>query len=79
MQVTHRLYGQPANKDAIIAAVGQEPQHITQELGLSQLRVLEELHDDQSHPYQYLWSMNLFPDDSPTDAILQMAISTHCR
>jgi hypothetical protein len=68
MQVTHILYGQPTNNDSIIAAVEQEPwrssQHIAQELGLSKLRVFE-LHNDQSHPYQYVWSMNLFPDDCP--------------
>jgi hypothetical protein len=44
-----------ANVDAIISAVEQEPwrssRDITRELGLSQLRVLEVLHDTQLHPY----------------------------
>jgi hypothetical protein len=41
----------PANEDAIIAAVEREPwrssRDIARELGLSQRRVLEVLHDDQ--------------------------------
>jgi hypothetical protein len=50
-----------ANGNAIIAVVEQNQwrgtSDITQELGLSQLRALEVLHDDQFHAYHYLWSM----------------------
>jgi hypothetical protein len=68
--------------DAIIAAVEQEPwrssQHMAQELGLSQLRVLEEL-DDELHPFQYLWSMNLFPDDCPLQMKFYKWLHQHYR
>jgi hypothetical protein len=44
----------PANEDAIIAAVEREgwrsSSDIARELGLSQPRVLEVLHDDELHP-----------------------------
>jgi hypothetical protein len=56
----------PANEDAILAAVEREPwrssRDIVRELGLSQPRVLEILHDDQLHPYHYSRSTHLFPD-----------------
>jgi hypothetical protein len=59
----------PANEDAIITAVERElwrsSGDIARELGLSQPRVLEVLHDDQLHPYHYLQSAHLFPDDRP--------------
>jgi hypothetical protein len=57
----------PANEDAITAAVEREPwrssRDIARELGLSQPRVLEVLHDDQLHPYHYSRGAHLFPDD----------------
>jgi hypothetical protein len=57
----------PANEDAIIAAVEREPwrssRDIARELGLSQPRILEVLHDDQLHPYHNSRSAHLFPDD----------------
>jgi hypothetical protein len=47
----------PANEDDIITVVEREPwrssRDIARELGLSQQRVLEVLHDDQLHPYHY--------------------------
>jgi hypothetical protein len=51
----------------IIAAVEQESwrssRDIARELGLSQLRVLEVLHNDQLYPYHYFRSAHLFPDN----------------
>jgi hypothetical protein len=59
----------PTNDGTIIAAVEWEPWrsswNITWELEVSQQRVLRVLHDDQLHPYHYLWSAHLFPDDCP--------------
>jgi hypothetical protein len=59
MQVAHDCV-ETANGDAIIAAVEREQwrgtSDITQELGLSQPRALEVLHDDHFHVYHYLRS-----------------------
>jgi hypothetical protein len=50
MQAVHGLYGQPANEYVVIPAVEQEPlrssREIKREFGLSQHRVIQELHDD---------------------------------
>jgi hypothetical protein len=73
----------PANEDAKIAAVEREPwrssRDIARELGLSQPRVLEVLHDNQLNPYHYSRSAHVSRRSSSTDAILRMTTtSTRC-
>jgi hypothetical protein len=73
----------PANEDAITAAVEREPwkssRDIARELGLSQQRGLEVLHDDQLHSYHYSPGAHVSRRSSSTDAILRTATkSTRC-
>jgi hypothetical protein len=53
----------------IIAAVKWEPRwssnHLALELELSQPSVLKVRHNNQLHPYHYLWSTHLFLDNHP--------------
>jgi hypothetical protein len=60
----------PANEDDIFTYVRREPwrrssRDMVRELGLSQLRVLEVLSEDQLHPYQHSRSARLLSDDRP--------------
>jgi hypothetical protein len=58
-----------ANENVIIPAIECETwrnsRHIGRELGLSQPRVLEILHDAELLPHHYSRSAHLFPDDRP--------------
>jgi hypothetical protein len=64
-----RTVRRPANEDAIIAAVEQEPwrssRDITRELGVSKPRVHQLLHDSCIHTTHYTRSEFLFYDDWP--------------
>jgi hypothetical protein len=59
----------PANEGDIDSALEREQcrsiRDIALELGLSQMNVLEILHDDQLYPYKHSRSAHLFPDDCP--------------
>jgi hypothetical protein len=59
--------GRPPYKNAIIAALGRQQKrrsrNVTLELGLSQPKVVEVHCDDRLHPYHYLRSSRIFPND----------------
>jgi hypothetical protein len=55
----------PANAGDVSTTVELEPWESSRELGLSHLRVLETLRDDELHPYHYSRRAHLFPDDRP--------------
>jgi hypothetical protein len=72
---------EPANEDVIPAAAERKlwrsSRDIAQELGLSQPRVIEVLHDDQLHPYNFLRSALLFPGDRPIQLLFCECLQQH--